>query len=188
MKLRKVRRQRLSKRKLRELVLYISRGSEGDVFFGAVKLNKLLFLADFFAYRTYGRSITGAEHEKLEHGPAPRKLKPLLQWMERRKLIAVRPIELGGYTQKRTLALREPDLSKFSAEEIALVDHLIRRFWDRSASEMSDISHRLRGWQLAKVGEIIPYSVALVGNRDPTERERTYGLRLEAEARACLAL
>lgn len=173
--------------KLRELVIHIARQSEGDIFFGAVKLTKLLFFADFLAYRAYGRPITGSEYQKLEHGPTPLQLKPLLSQMEERKLIAVRPTELGGYTQQRTLALREPDLGRFSAKEIALVDDLIRRFWNKSASEMSDLSHRFTGWRLAKRGETIPYSVALIGTREPTESERRRGLKLEALARARLA-
>lgn len=173
--------------KLCELVLHIARQSEEDVFFGAVKLNKLLFFADFLAYRAYGQPITGAEYQKLEHGLAPRQLKPLLRRMERKKMIAFRETELGGYTQKRILALREPNLTKFSANEIALVDDLLRRCLNRNASEMSALSHRFRGWQLAELGETIPYAVALIGSREPTESERKRGLKLEAQARACVA-
>lgn len=173
--------------KLRELVIHIARQSEGDTFFGAVKLTKLLFFADFLAYRAHGRPITGSEYQKLEHGPAPRQLKPLLRQMESRKLIAIRRTELAGYIQQRILALREPDLGRFSAKEIALVDDLIRRFWDKSASEISDLSHRFAGWQLAKHGETIPYSVALIGKREPTESERRRGLKLERVAKARLA-
>ena len=34
-----------------------------------------------------------------------------------------------GHHQKRLVALRDPDLSLFSAEEIATVDSIIRQFW-----------------------------------------------------------
>ena len=75
--------------KLRELVLYICYLSEGDNSFGKVKLNKILFYADFL-------------------------------------------------------------------------------------------------WQLAGKGETIPYSVALVGLRQPTEAERAMGLELESLAKSHL--
>ncbi len=172
--------------KLRELVLHIASQSEDDVHFGAVKLNKLLFYADFIAYRKFGRPITGAEYQKLDHGPCARPLKPLLQRMEAEKAVAEQVTDRWGYPQKRTIALREPILGKFSPEEIALVDSIIKTCRVRNARSMSDLSHNFVGWQLAKIGESIPYSVALVSRRKPTESERAYGRTLEAEARACL--
>lgn len=173
--------------KLRELVLHISRQSEGDPCFGAVKLNKILFYADFLAYRHFGRPITGSEYQKLDHGPAPRQLKPLRDRMKREGALAVRKTEYGGYLQHRTLALREPILGKFTADEIALVDRVIKDLWGQNAADVSDRSHRFIGWQLAKLGETIPYSVALLTRRDPTEKERQHGLRLEESAAAALA-
>ncbi len=184
--MRKKRKTQYDADKLRELVLHISRQSEGDPCFGAVKLNKILFYADFLAYRHFGRAITGAEYQKLDHGPAPRQLKPLRDQMKREGALAIREQEYGGYTQHRTLALREPILGKFSADEIALVDKVIKDLWGQNASDVSDRSHRFTGWQLAKLGETIPYSVALLTRRDPTEKERAHGLKLEDAARACL--
>ena len=52
--------------KLRELVLYIAVLSEGDPAFGKVKLNKLLFFADFTAYLSFGKPITGHEYQKTQ--------------------------------------------------------------------------------------------------------------------------
>src|SRR4051794_11181803 len=69
-------------RKFRELVLYLAERSEGDKHFGATKLNKLLFYADFVYYLYFGNSITGHTYQKLEHGPAPRALKPIVAAME----------------------------------------------------------------------------------------------------------
>jgi hypothetical protein len=45
--------------KLKELVVYLSSLSEGDEYWGAVKLNKLLFYIDFVASRRFGKSVTG---------------------------------------------------------------------------------------------------------------------------------
>ena len=52
---------------------------------------------------------------------------------------------------------------------------------------MSDLSHRFYGWKLAKLGETIPYAVALIGSREPGEGEIAHGRSLEAEAEACLS-
>ena len=72
--------------KLRELILLIARSSERDEHFGATKLNKILFYSDFWAYRKLGRSITGEVYRKLEHGPAPKRLLPVVRRMEKDRL------------------------------------------------------------------------------------------------------
>ena len=66
--------RQFSRTRFRELILYCALKSETHRFFGATKLNKCLFYADFLAYRALGSSITGAEYLALEHGPAPRQL------------------------------------------------------------------------------------------------------------------
>lgn len=172
--------------KLRELVIHIGLRSESDPDFGVIKLNKILFFADFLAYRKFGRSITGAEYQRLEHGPAPRQLKPLLDRMVGEGAVAPQVVERWGYPQYRTIALREPLLGKFSAEEIALVDAVIMQCRGKNARAVSDLSHRFIGWRLASLGETIPYGVALIRRREPTESERAYGLSLGREAEACL--
>ena len=47
--------------KFRELLVYVSKKCEDDPTFGAVKLNKILYYADFAAYRQGGKPITGAQ-------------------------------------------------------------------------------------------------------------------------------
>ena len=54
-----------NEQKFKELVIYIAGRCESDPYFGAVKLNKLLFFSDFFAYAKLGNPITGAEYMKL---------------------------------------------------------------------------------------------------------------------------
>ncbi len=157
--------------KLRELILYICSRSEGDERFGATKLNKLLWLADFTAYLRFGQAITWQEYQALEHGPAPRSLLPMMDQMERDREIATRTEPYYDRPQKRTLALREPDLSKFTAQEIELVTSLIREWWGKNATEISEASHGFMGWKLAERGETIPYESALVTRRELTKHE-----------------
>jgi hypothetical protein len=65
---------------------------------------------------------------------------------------------------------------------------LVKKAWGKNAREMSDMSHRFIGWALAKDGETIPYTCALVGFREPTEEERRIGLGLESAAVACIGV
>lgn len=147
--------------KFRELVLYIADKSVEDPTFGAVKLNKILFFADFLAYANLGAPITGAEYQKREFGPAPRQMlaqKRIL--MEQGDATEVPKLHYGKQ-QKRLTALRKPDLSMFKPEEIALVDDVLDTLIHHNARETSELSHRWAvGWSVAEDGETIPYETA----------------------------
>jgi hypothetical protein len=173
--------------KLKELIVYIATLSDRDDTFGATKLNKLLFRADFTAYARWGKPVTGVEYFALENGPAPKPMKKLLRLMEDQGEIAIREKDYFGLDQHRVIPLRSPDLEKFSKEEIHLLFMLIQHYWGRSGTSMSNESHEFIGWSLAKLEETIPYSVALVGDREPTLDEIRRGLELEPLALESLA-
>ena len=91
--------------KLRELILYICVACDADPYFGSTKLNKLLFFSDFAFFGATGRPISGAEYQKLENGPAPRIMKPLLDDMQERRELAIADRDRDGLPQKRPVAL-----------------------------------------------------------------------------------
>ena len=62
--------------KFTELLLHVADRLRNDRAGGATKLNKVLYFADFAHVRRHGRPISGAEYQKLAHGPAPRPLRP----------------------------------------------------------------------------------------------------------------
>src|ERR1035437_5992274 len=184
-------RQKPNDDKLRELVLYVATASEGDEPFGKVKLNKILFFADFEAYLRFGRSITGHEYQKLAQGPAPRALLPLFPGLckpaQPDDNLAVRVNDYYGRNQERPFALRVPNTKKFAPEELRLVDDLVKKFRGKNAKQMSERSHMFTGWQVAKLGETIPYHQALIGLRLPGAEQQRIAASLEPLARACLA-
>ena len=184
------RKQPPNDKKLKELVLLIAVKSEGDESFGKVKLNKLMFLADFMAYLDFGKSITGHEYQRLPWGPAPRQLLAIVPAFckppEPDADVAIRVNDYHGKQQERPFALRLPDTRVFAPEELMLVENLVSRFAGVNARDMSEMSHRFLGWRLAKDGQTIPYASVLVSEREPTEEERRIGEKLEPLALACL--
>ena len=134
--------------RLRELILYISAKCTGDVFFGATKLNKILWHSDAASYAYYGLPVTGATYFKLEHGPAPKRLLPIKLQMLNRDEIAEQNSFLGQRSQHRIVPLREPDLTKFTARDIAVVDQIIEALWNKDASEVSRESHTRVSWAM----------------------------------------
>ena len=173
---------RPSDAKLRELILLISEWSQADSKFGAIKLNKLLFHADFSSFLTYGHPITGQEYFKLPQGPAPRRLKALTERMREAREFAWQDVPYFGRTQKKPIALRAPNPAKFTGPEIDLIRKTVEKFWGMSATEISEQSHLFLGWKAAHLQETIPYSTGLVSRRSPTDHERKRGLALQGLA------
>lgn len=167
--------------KLVELTLYVAQRCEGDERFGADKLNKILFYADFLAYALHGRSITNHPYRRLPSGPAPKYLVPVREKMKERGVLAIQKRRYFDKEQERPIALREPDLESFSGAEIAIVDDVVDRLWDKDAAEASELSHRFEGWELAEDGEDIPYETVFVDTRPLTESEKEYGRVLANE-------
>lgn len=176
----------LNDEKLRELILLIAQESEGDGPFGATKLNKLLFYADFLAYRQLGKSITEQDYMRLPQGPAPRRMLRVTKGMEANKELAISIRPYLGKKQKRPMALRAAELGSFSASEIDLVHKLLKQCVGKSASEMSELSHRFMGWRLAQERETIPYSVALVSRGPRSEAAEKHAATLAAKAQGYL--
>jgi hypothetical protein len=168
--------------KLRELILLISEWSQIDEKFGAIKLNKLLFHADFSAFLTYGEPITGQEYFKLPKGPAPRRLKAVTEGMIKTGEFAWQEVLYFGHIHKKPIALRPAKPAKFSGPEIALIRQTVEKFWGMGATEISEQSHLFLGWKAAHLKETIPYSTALVSRRPPTDHERRRGLALQSLA------
>jgi hypothetical protein len=152
----------LQEEKFKELLLYIARKSETDPRFGAVKLNKILFYADFAAYRLLGRPITGAEYQNLQEGPAPRVMLPMSRELvsANRAKIETRPYY--DRTQQRLVAYDDPNLDLFTAKEIEIVDNVIADLWLLTAQGCSDRSHLEFGYKATNRGETIPYSTAWI--------------------------
>ncbi len=163
--------------KFRELIVYVARQSADDPDFGATKLNKILFWSDFLSYGNFGRPITAATYQALDYGPAPRELLP-----ERRTLINDGSVELveepvSQFVRKRLVAKRDADLSDFSADEIQLVDDIMKRMRGQGAKDASRVSHeQSMGWRVAAVGEDIPYQTVFVSVSTPTKRDIARGV------------
>ena len=172
-----------SDRKMKELILYLASRSEDDPRFSSTKLNKLLFYCDFAAYQELGQPITGQSYQKLQFGPAPKTMLPMLDQMKRDRDCVEIEREVYGLKQRRVQAQRAPELSFFSAEELRLADRILGDLWEQSATEVSDLSHEHIGWKAAALNEIIPFETVFVG--DPsmplTEDEIELCRQLERE-------
>ena len=158
--------------KFRELIVYIAERCKDDPTFGAVKLNKILYYADFTAYRELRTPITGATYRKLSEGPAPKELVSSRDALVDSGRVRMEERNYFGWPQKRLVV--EPDhradRELFSESELGIVDETIAFFRGKTAREVSDYSHGEPGWILAAELEEIPYQTAFL-NGEPVDQE-----------------
>ena len=180
---RKLRQFEFDPKRLKELIVYVAAKAHDDPTFGAIKLNKILYYADFAAYRQLGKPITGAAYFKLREGPAPRQLLTARDELIEQGRLQVEERPYFTYTQKRLVLSEgcEPDPEFLRPEEQALVDEIIDFFWGMSAREVSDYSHREPGWILAEERADIPYESAWLSAEPIDQETEEAALRIGAE-------
>ena len=167
--------------KTAELVLLVAKHTEDDPTAGSTKLNKILYFAEVSHMRRTGHPITGAEYQKQPHGPTLRRMPPVVRKLESEGAAKEVEEDYFGYAQKKLVALRDPDLSAFSAIEVESVMDMVRQFWGESAKEVSDIAHDDPGWRAVDIGESIPLELAFVTPPEVTEAMRDRARQLASD-------
>jgi hypothetical protein len=162
-------------RKAVEMALYIAKKSESDTKFGAVKLQKIMFAADFTAYLR-GQSITNQPYRRLGRGPVMKRYLVLRDQMERNGDACIELRDVGRERpQARLVAKREPDVTIFTNEEKQAIDDALCLLKDMAAMDVANWSHQFPCWDYAADGEEFPYAAILLSNRELTAAEYGYG-------------
>lgn len=156
-----------SDRKLGELLLYVSQQLADEPSAGSIKINKLLYFAEQTHMRTTGRPITGADYQRLEHGPAPRRLVPVRDHLVQQGDASIDEQIVLGRVQHRLVARRPPRLDLFEADELSSIDEVLERYGSRTGRQLTDVSHEDVGWLMVEEGESIPLEAAFI---DPDAR------------------
>lgn len=146
--------------KFKQVLLYILEkvGAKPNV--GMTVLYKLLYFIDFDYYEKYEQQLMGLMYFKNTHGPAPRSFnKTVREMLEKGELVEVKS-KYFAHDQKKFLPRVEPDLSLLNGQEIEMINDVLRRYADKSATQLSDMSHRDTPWRVAKEGENLEYEHA----------------------------
>ena len=172
---------KFDKTKFGELILCIASKSKDDEKFGSIKLNKILYYSDFFAYRFLGHSITGADYMNLAEGPAPKQLLSVRNELISKGLLDLEYRSYFNGIQQRPVAKRECNEHLFEPDELDIVDQVIKGLRDCNGKEVSDISHREYGWRLTEESDIIPYRTAWLSSEPLTQDQIQYGIKLSEQ-------
>lgn len=159
-------------KRLKEAAIYVMELAKDFEYFGLVKLNKVLWRADFLAFHERQFPITGRQYQKLEHGPAPVEMRPVLREME----------ETGWMTyitstvphEKRPAPLSPPKLMNLSPRELEFLKELAEHYRNMTAAQTSKNSHGV-AWNTRDIGSLIPYE-AVIFDDTPLPQELEHKL------------
>lgn len=149
---------------------------ESPELLGKTKLHKCLYYSDMLNYVVRGEPVTGVEYIKAQFGPTARYLEWGLRELRMRGDISVSREDYFGLGKYVFHSEREPISNHLSTEEVALMGEVIAFVCERTAREISEISHAAP-WQNAEMGERIPYASAhllLPPAREPNARDIEY--------------
>ena len=162
--------------RLREMVLYISERNYDTERFGLVKLNKILWKADFSAFAERGIPVTGRAYQRLALGPAPVEMMPLQAEMIQEGLLELNPFFFGkdqrggDIIEYRPIAKVSPVLRLFSADDLSYVDASIAYYRPLTGRETSDDSHGI-AWSSRNDLDPMPYESAFLSDEELKGRQ-----------------
>ena len=140
--------------KVEEMVYVLS-----DTEISKTKLLKEMFYSDFLFYRDTGKSITGLEYIKLQHGPVPDKFSFLIDFCYSENVIDYK-VNLYKDREYNAITSKELKVTKLSNEELEIINKVKKYFKNYTAEEIADYSHKEKAYINPKYKERISYDYA----------------------------
>jgi len=158
--------------KFKEVLLYVLSkvGSKPNV--GETVLYKLLYFIDFDFYEKYEEQLIGATYIKNHYGPTPVEFKAVIEDMIKKEEVDKIKSKYFNHEQRKYLPIRDPDLTKFSAQELQHIDEVLGRLSDKNANKLTEYSHDDVPWIIAKENKAIDYEAVFY--RTPKTSVRNY--------------
>ena len=160
--------------KFRQVLLYVLNRVGGKPNVGMTVLYKLLYFIDFDYYEKYEEQLMGLTYIKNHHGPTPNVFSKVVEQLIQKGEVEAIKSKFYKYEQTKYLvnpALKQ-DLSLLSANELAHIDVELARLSDKTAIELSNLSHQDVPWITAE--ENVPLDYEAVFYRTPATSVRTY--------------
>lgn len=124
------------------------------------KLMKLLNYSDMIFYKENGLSISGVRYAHLPYGPVPENFDILLGTMAADHIAHIDVFYDNGYEKHQVIPEEEMPEGVLSADEIAVLERIYEKFAGFGSVDISNYSHKERGYSETKKGEIISYAYA----------------------------
>ena len=124
------------------------------------KLMKLLNYSDMIFYKENGISMSGLRYAHLQYGPVPENFDMLLGKMTADHIVHIEISYDNGYEKHQIIPDSEIPKGVLSDGEYEVLQKIYEKFKDFGSVEISNYSHKEKGYCETKQGEIISYSYA----------------------------
>lgn len=124
------------------------------------KLMKLLNYSDMIFYKENGISISGLKYVHLPYGPVPENFDMLFGKMTADHIAHIEVFYDNGYEKHQVIPDCDIPDGVLSEEELEVLERIYVKFKDFGSVEISNYSHKEKGYNSTKKGEIISYSYA----------------------------
>jgi transcriptional regulator with XRE-family HTH domain len=144
-------------KKFKQVLLYILERTAGKPNVGMTTLYKLLYFIDFDYYEKYEEQLMGLTYIKNTFGPTPREFVKVVEDMKKANELEEVKSTYFTYEQRKFLPHTKADLSVLNGQELEMIESVLSRYADKSATELSNLSHEDTPWSVAEMGENIEY-------------------------------
>ena len=144
--------------KLCAMVLFFAHKSTGLL---KTKLMKLLNYSDMVFYKENGISISGLKYKHLPYGPVPDNFDIILGKMAADHLAHIEVIYDGAYEKHQVVPECDVPEGVLSDSEVEMLNRIYEKFKSFGSVEISDYSHKEKGYNATKTGQIISYAYAM---------------------------
>lgn len=124
------------------------------------KLMKLLNYSDMIFYKENGISISGVRYAHLPYGPVPENFDILLGTMAADHIAHIEVFYDNGYEKHQVIPEVEVTEGILSEAELEVMERVYQKFADYGSVDISNYSHKEKGYNATKKGEIISYVYA----------------------------
>lgn len=152
--------------KFKQVFLYILERVGGKPNVGLTVLYKLLYFIDFDYYEKYEEQLMGLTYIKNHHGPTPKEFIKVIEEMKKQNEIEEVKSQYFTFEQRKYLPRINADLSQINGRELEMIEAVLARLSDKSATELSYYSHADVPWASHEEGEEINYESVFYRN-DP---------------------
>ncbi|PCI24747.1 XRE family transcriptional regulator [Candidatus Peregrinibacteria bacterium] len=146
--------------KFKQVLLYILEKVGAKPNIGQTVLYKLLYFIDFDYYEKYETQLMGLTYFKNTHGPVPREFKQVIDEMKESQEIEEIKSKYFKFEQTKYLPVKTPNLALLNGQELEMIESVLDRYADKTATEISEMSHRDTPWKVANDMENLEYEQA----------------------------
>jgi hypothetical protein len=111
-----------------------------------VKLNKLLFFADFAQFKYSGYSISGCKYAAIPMGPVPNDYSLIFGLLESKEYLTTTLVNIKDKEYDKFIPMKKFNKALFNASEIETLRNVSNKFKSLPTEKIKNISHEDKAW------------------------------------------